>query len=626
MVSCEVKPELWVKRFQRMKNQLAVDNPSGTTQDTAQKARVIFMETIYGPDVKSIVQELDRKPIIPGPTYKVTPEGLTCFYGGKEISLRELAVDNVKEQTPQNYNPKEESVLSLAQKIILQSPIAEVVFPVYNKDGRIRYLSQWRRKNNLVETAMIDIAQDGQDKTLEEAKMLMGQMAKEKKGRIKTDKDNQEIFILDIQLYSEQKYKVAPLLEEIDLKPVKLDKEIKLAVGLAEAIEKPVSMIQLTNTKASLTTALHSTVVNDRDNFVNPVLSESAFLFSAVEQNLERTVAEPLFVLDLAIQPACATPIMYSVFNTEPVSMFQNLEENSERVEPIAKKELVQPSVLPSVFQPRALIVSEMTKESLATVKTQRAPVFSQRWQTRHAVACPDCHNQQAKILAEKTEQQPIFEKAVKEFNLPLLEIYAKTAPIVAIRVALKPVTKIKEIEVALDLVAERSTAFNLETEPMAVIKSERSVNEKAVLVVDELPVSVKKKVVHGIDQKQDRLFLVENFTVAHDQVTKDQNTQPLQIKKIFWRVKAQELKPTEVSILEFELPKDQNQRLYAFYHFLQKLVKKVVGEDVIRQRKVKVITEEESVALNLELVDEIEYYLQLLRGRKHAQAFAFVN
>ena len=80
---------------------------------------------------------------------------------------------------------------------------------------------------------MIDISQDGQDKNLEEAKMLMEQMAKEKKGQIKTDKDNQKLFILSLEIPTDhQDINVIPLFRKISLIPAKLDKQVELSIPM----------------------------------------------------------------------------------------------------------------------------------------------------------------------------------------------------------------------------------------------------------------------------------------------------------------------------------------------------------------------------------------------------------
>ncbi len=75
--------------------------------------------------------------------------------------------------------------------------------------------------------------------------------------------------------------------------------------------------------------------------------------------------------------------------------------------------------------------------------------------------------------------------------------------------------------------------------------------------------------------------------------------------------------------MLEVEIPKDQNQRLYNLLHFLQKIVKKQFGEDHIRQRTIQVVNADESDRVR----DEITYYLTLLEEKNmRMHMYAFVN
>ncbi len=132
-----------------------------------------------------------------------------------------------------------------------------------------------------------------------------------------------------------------------------------------------------------------------------------------------------------------------------------------------------------------------------------------------------------------------------------------------------------------------------------------------------------------------------------------------LEIKKLIWVSRSD--KAVLTNIMELELPKDQNQRLYSLLHFLRKMVKEKVGEDlllskqttvakvdepleqpvveakddVLWQRKTKVMRADKPDELinelvedeeELEVLEEIEYYFALLQERTHARVFAFAD
>lgn len=98
-------------------------------------------------------------------------------------------------------------------------------------------------------------------------------------------------------------------------------------------------------------------------------------------------------------------------------------------------------------------------------------------------------------------------------------------------------------------------------------------------------------------------------------------------IRKLVWVVRPVG-DQTYLAVLELELPKDQNQRLYAFLHFLRQVVKKIFGEDILWTSKIRVIRADEPVEVDrpLEILGEIKYYLSLLRQEDYAQVFAIVN
>ncbi|MBI4999281.1 hypothetical protein HZB97_00735 [Candidatus Gottesmanbacteria bacterium] len=120
---------------------------------------------------------------------------------------------------------------------------------------------------------------------------------------------------------------------------------------------------------------------------------------------------------------------------------------------------------------------------------------------------------------------------------------------------------------------------------------------------------------------------ILSDTTALHRTVVKTQVAEPeLVIRKLRWVINPSEngVKP---AIRELELPKDQNQRLYVFLHFLRQMVKEVFGDDVLLTRKVTMMRGDEPVEVDnpLASLEEIEYYLDLLIGN-HAQVFAFVN
>lgn len=368
-----------------------------------------------------------------------------------------------------------------------------------------------------------------------------------------------------------------------------LEKKVPLLAApsffLAAALPTSAVLIsQPVDAEFIFTTALRSTVVSN-DNSVSFAPFESVSLFPAMRENPKRiAVLENGQAAEKSLPTATAMtePMFPSQSKPEISQIASNLEENSERLKPAVESvPMIQfINTKPVADKPVNLATVKVRVESDQLAASREVKKREEKWQAKEVVVTK-------KTVVAQTEQRPVLERAVKELNLPLLEIAPETTPVMALRVELKPVIKADEVEKAID---------------------------------DE------KKVMIEVDQEQEKLFLVENFFVTHSQIVREQNIQPLKIKKMFWRI-VREAKLTEASILEFELPKDQNQRLYAFYHFLQKVVKKVVGQDAIRTRQVTVIAEKEDVNFDLELISEIEYYLQLLRRKKnYAQAFAFVN
>ena len=93
-------------------------------------------------------------------------------------------------------------------------------------------------------------------------------------------------------------------------------------------------------------------------------------------------------------------------------------------------------------------------------------------------------------------------------------------------------------------------------------------------------------------------------------------------VRKLCWILPL--TKDTEQpEMLEVEMPKDQNQRLYNLLHFLRKIVRISSGNDVIRERMIQRIATDNPMNES----EELEEYIRVLRAsRFHGHMFAMVS
>ena len=93
-------------------------------------------------------------------------------------------------------------------------------------------------------------------------------------------------------------------------------------------------------------------------------------------------------------------------------------------------------------------------------------------------------------------------------------------------------------------------------------------------------------------------------------------------VRKLCWVVPLT-ITTEQPEMLEVEMPKDQNQRVYNLLHFLRKVVKQQFGEDTIRSRQTHAVRAD----IQETYIDEIEYYLSLLEQKNmRSHVFALVS
>jgi len=363
------------------------------------------------------------------------------------------------------------------------------------------------------------------------------------------------------------------------------------------------------------------------------------------------------------------SPVVANSPQSEPVSMFQTCLPAGRSLKKIVELPTSQPEI------PAGQTLAAKHPQGL-TLRVDLQNSNDIRVEQRN-------HWGVVRQEVEAVEEIPVDEETEETVvTVPLIEIPGKTTPMIyIIGVEEKPVEPvnyqpwsqnlaliIKEFTqksaVAKDFVVYPSNVTSIPKEENYVIQAttvgqiaEVSQNGKIEGVVNPqiLPQPGAKEAGNNEGKTEDTKVLVvkkltvqrfpadtslpSDTTVLHRTVVKPTSEnkrqslktekleiEKLEIRKLVWVVNSpnHNRQPT---ILELELPKDQNQRLYAFLHFLRKLVKQVFGEDVLWTRLMKVIRADEPIEVDnpLESLKEIEYYLELLKGN-HAQVFAFAN
>ena len=94
-------------------------------------------------------------------------------------------------------------------------------------------------------------------------------------------------------------------------------------------------------------------------------------------------------------------------------------------------------------------------------------------------------------------------------------------------------------------------------------------------------------------------------------------------IKKLVWM--EQTMDGTYIPVEQLEIIQDMTVTMQNLLHFLQKIVKKTIGEDKIIYRNISVIAADKKT--NESIADDIAYYMTLLSGSNtHTRMFAYVN
>ncbi len=157
-------------------------------------------------------------------------------------------------------------------------------------------------------------------------------------------------------------------------------------------------------------------------------------------------------------------------------------------------------------------------------------------------------------------------------------------------------------------------------TDSIALLQQEESSEEDVVVqqtVEKYFKTGDKKESIVAVTSNEIRtLYLnrVQEEPLKQENAPKDVK----KIRKLCWIPPLQsEVKQPEM--LEVDMPKDRNQRLYNILHFLRKILKHQFGEDSIRVRQAGVVRADSQEST----IDEIEYYLSLLE-RKHIQRHMF--
>ena len=122
--------------------------------------------------------------------------------------------------------------------------------------------------------------------------------------------------------------------------------------------------------------------------------------------------------------------------------------------------------------------------------------------------------------------------------------------------------------------------------------------------------------------QSQDVRKLYRVSTQEQPHVEEQEPKDVKRVKKLCWVVPLT-ITTEQPEMLEVEMPKDQNQRLYNLLHFLRKVIKQQFGEDTIHQRYTHAVQADRQETY----IDEIEYYLSLLEQKNvRSHVFALVS
>lgn len=388
--------------------------------------------------------------------------------------------------------------------------------------------------------------------------------------------------------------------------------------------------------------------VRSLPNTGTEVKTESGLVFEEGVRDQE-TQQKPLEVGSLQSQPErmdrapLAKPTSYRQHNRRP-SMFQIAEESSEKA-PVSES-LPQRNgeswVHVSMIQ--FIDTKPLAGEGEEEVKPQDLGVGVEIGQSflipENYVGLPLMKMEQAR---EKVMMEPAKagayevagkEKVAKKTTLiPLIEIPAyivevETGPL---RVNCSRTSRAGEIPQAV----VTSNLPSIEDNPVSQGEEEKVRTKVHLKGVNLDKLTEEKGIIYPQPRQvlegkskilRARSFQARSLSYIDISIYENRKTER-KIRKLVWVVRPVG-DQTHPAVLEFELPKDQNQRLYAFLHFLRQVVKKIFGEDILWTSKIRVIRADEPVEVDrpLEILEEIKYYLSLLRQEGHAQVFAIVN
>ncbi len=371
---------------------------------------------------------------------------------------------------------------------------------------------------------------------------------------------------------------------------------------------------------APLATVLHNIVANDDDNPLSHVLSKSAFMFKIL--SLPNNVQINKLFPKTAVLPA-----VESITSVERNMIKPNLSiQTFDRV--WEQAEVIIPQAAP--YQP--------------PTECSYVPIYESQSSGGQVVEQKNVMTERSVIFKEMTifkpqikigqEYQIVCETARETITLPLVKISAT---------ADNQIGKMLEVEAEIIDQAEMEKRLPVKPGLQFYDQSARSLlseKQNKPAIGNARVLAVKRLVVKPFSDLS---------PVKADAV----GVRP-EIKKLMWVNQSAEA--TFPDILELELPKEQNQRIYALWHFLRKLVKEKRGDDLfwqqpimavkpdkplvqpddfLWQRKTTTIRADEPDGLinevvkdegELEIMDEIEYYFALLQERIHAQVFAFAD